>query len=200
MATPTPTPTPTPTTRPIDEAADDMGWRPHLLVDAVCEMMQVLWGDGESRRDEILDQYEWSDHPSVTSVQIAPEGKLDISGSGLDLRLVVETGGSKFQDTSMQHSFRKDNGSEKLHSFLVSTTIVIKCVSKNRVFSHMVAAECAIRLQDNARRIKNQYAFNDMLVGGYGPPQSLQEKQDGPYVTPVKLSIVAEHSSDHPVG
>lgn len=164
-------------------------------MDAVCEMMQFLWGDGESRRDEILDSYQWDEEPSVTRVNIVPNGKLDIKNSDIDLKLVVDAGGTKFSNTSMQSSYRTETSDGKLHSYLATSPVQVQCVSRNDVFSHMVSAECAHRLQDNAIVIKNRYAFHEFVVKGHGPPQEVGEGKSGIYVSPVKIEIRVEHST-----
>ncbi len=181
--------------RPVDEAGDELGWRAHLLVDAVCEMMQELWGSGESRRDDILDAYSWDEDPELSRVKIGPEAKLDLQNAGIDLKLAVQAGKTQFQETSMRESFRSQEATGDLQSYLSTTPVVIKCVGARSAFSHMVAAECAIRLQDNARTIQNAYAFNQFKVVGYGAPKPIDDDGDGPFVTPVSVEIVVEHSS-----
>lgn len=177
--------------RPVDEAGTPMGWRAHLIGDAIVEMLQQLWGN-DTRRDTILDAYDWDADPQITQVEISKEHESDWENASIDLEFVVEPGDTEFEGLNMGdfHSFE---GKRCKVKWMTETPFRIKCISDNKEHAHMAAAEVAIRLREIRLRAIQHNKWNDWSVKGYSAPKPLDKETGGaPYVSTVSVVAKAE--------
>lgn len=180
-------------TRPKDEAGGDLGWRAHLIEDAIFELVDELWGNA-TRRDDILDAYDWNSDPEISQVHIAKEHHPEWENANLDLEFVIQAGDTDFVELH-QKDYLKQRGADIYRKFVAATPVAIKCISENSEHAHMAAAEVAIRLREIDIRVERDNNWRSFDVPGYKAPQSMNEGGGPPYVSVVPMRVEADMDS-----
>lgn len=168
-----------------------LGWRAHLVRDALIELLRELWGDPDKRVDA-LNNHVWDPDPDASNVKISTSSSIDFQQTDADIVFTIKVKPTSFSGMSESQDIPETQ--DGIKTFMSKMEFVIQCEAGTEELCFLAASETAVRFRESHTNIKREMGWGSMGIPGYSNAESQAEDGGDPFMAGIPVKVTSEHS------